>query len=264
MAACRASCEQYTGARVAAQCADCIALATCTHSEILCIDAGPCDKPLADLDVEGTGFTAWNGRSIRVGTAFHADGWWQDVRHAEVVVTDGTFSASLPQALRPDQDMVVAGWFDTDGNGWCSSGDATFLLPLESGAGVRLVEFDAAATASPDGCNVFGEPYDTLFVGGSGFEAHEGQWVVVAESRGGEVHTGRIERGRFEVRFDWLWSGSFELDWMIDDGDWVCEEGTDVGGKFSVEIGAPQTNVSLAPADAGTGFCAPLDFLATP
>lgn len=94
MAECRAWCEDHMGAAPAARCADCIEMATCRHSEVVCIDAGPCDGPLQDLDVAGAGFEEWEGATVHLASVFDV-GWWEPLRSADATILDGAFSAHL-------------------------------------------------------------------------------------------------------------------------------------------------------------------------
>jgi hypothetical protein len=75
-----------------------------------------------------------------------------------------------------------------------------------------------------------------------------------------EIRTARIENGGFIARFDWFWSGTFELDWMIDDGDWVCDAG-DFGGSVSIDVDGWQDVGVITPDDVAPGFCGAFDWL---
>ena len=78
------------------------------------------------------------------------------------------------------------------------------------------------------------------------------------------IQAAPVVGGRFATRFDWMYSGEVELAWMIDDGDFRCEEGSDRGGIATFAFDGLQPTVTIDTSRSTPGFCASFRFLADP
>jgi len=267
----RSTCAEVLPAERAASCAACAQAAPCDLLD-LCLDSDAiCGEPRHELDVRGSGFTAHESARVRVLSFFALnDGeMWSD-RADDATIASGAFEVTLHDALVHGRAHDIGVWVDSDGDGRCStSRDLVFRQRLAGAAGGDdTVRITPRSTDTEDEylCDEFDYVPPTLFVEGTG--AGAGAWAILAIGEppldAMQVQMARVSGGRFAARFDWAQSREIEIAWMIDDGDFRCEAGTDRAGVATIAYDGLQPRLTLDTRQAAANGCDAFWFLEDP